>query len=66
MNVNLSNGTNVLGVFEQGVLTSNLSKGTVLAAGVVARDATWGCQFQLAEATGSCTNQFDPSMIVQW
>jgi hypothetical protein len=67
MNVELANGTNVLGVFQQGVLTTTVTSGTMLAAGVQASNATWGCQLAVNGVVGgSCTNEADPSMVVTW
>jgi hypothetical protein len=66
MNVNLSNGTNVLGVFDQGVLTTQVNQGTMLAAGIQGSDTSWACQFSAATLTGMCTNELDPSMVVKW
>jgi hypothetical protein len=40
---------------------------SMIAAGVITRDATWACQLNPVARTGSCTNKTDLSAaVVQW
>ena len=44
LSVNLADGTNVIGVFQAGALVPTATTPSMLAAGVITRDATWACQ----------------------
>jgi hypothetical protein len=67
LSVNLVDGTNVIGVFQAGALVPTATIPSMIAAGIITRDATWACQLNPVTRTGTCTNKTDPSAaVVTW
>lgn len=66
VNVNLADGTNVIGIIKAEELTAVASTGR-MEVGVITREAQWECRVDAIDKTGSCAEAGDPeAAVVQW
>jgi hypothetical protein len=66
INVNLADGTNVIGIIKASELTAVASTGR-MQVGVITREDQWECTLDAIDRTGSCADSEDPeTAVVQW